>query len=232
MCLKLSVLWEVADISEHVENSVIPSKEEFRQAFAERHGAELQEKFSQASVAICGLGGLGSLIAILLARAGIGRLSLLDFDKVDLSNLHRQQYFADQIGMYKTEALSQIICRIAPYCEISARTVKLTEKNIPELLGRESVICEAFDNPESKAMLVDAVLTQFPEKYLVCASGMAGISSANTIRTKKITPHFYLCGDQINGLADSEGLFASRVAVCAAHQTHMILRILAGLHEV
>ncbi|MDE6730567.1 MAG: thiamine biosynthesis protein ThiF [Oscillospiraceae bacterium] len=210
---------------------MIPSREEFYQAFAERHGTELQEKFLQSSVAICGLGGLGSLIAILLARAGIGKLSLLDFDRVDLSNLHRQQYFADQIGMYKTDALSQILHRIAPYCEITANTVKITEKNIPELFKQETVICEAFDNPETKAMLVDAVLTKFPEKYLICASGMAGIGSANLIRTKKITSHFYLCGDQVSELADGEGLFASRVAVCAAHQAHVILRILAGLQD-
>ncbi|MDE7122179.1 MAG: thiamine biosynthesis protein ThiF [Oscillospiraceae bacterium] len=208
---------------------MIPTKDEFYQALAERHGAKLQEKFLQSSVAICGLGGLGSLIAILLARAGIGKLSLLDFDRVELSNLHRQQYFVDQIGMYKTDALSQILYRIAPYCEINANTVKMTEENIPELLKQESVICEAFDNPETKAMLVNAVLTKFPEKYLICASGMAGIGSANLIRTKKITSHFYLCGDQVSELADGEGLFASRVAVCAAHQAHTILRILAGL---
>lgn len=211
---------------------MIPTKDKFYQAFAERHGADLQKKFSQASVAVCGLGGLGSHIAILLARAGIGRLYLLDFDQVDLSNLNRQQYFVDQIGMYKTDALSQIIHRIAPYCEIHTETVKLTEKNIPELLKQESVICEAFDDPEEKAMLVNTILTQFPEKYLVCASGMAGISSANLIRTKKITSHFYLCGDQVSELADGEGLFASRVVVCAAHQAHMVLRIIAGLQDV
>ncbi|MDE5768717.1 MAG: thiamine biosynthesis protein ThiF [Oscillospiraceae bacterium] len=221
-------------MSKHVKeikNPVIPSREEFYQVLAKRHGTKLQEKFSQASVAVCGLGGLGSLIAILLARAGIGKLSLLDFDRVDLSNLNRQQYFADQIGMYKTDALSRNIHRIAPYCEIFTHTIKITEENILELFGQESVICEAFDNPEAKAMLVDAVLTQFPEKYLVCASGMAGIGSANLIRTKKITSHFYLCGDQVSELTDGEGLFASRVAVCAAHQAHTILRILAGLQD-
>ncbi|MDE6087386.1 MAG: thiamine biosynthesis protein ThiF [Oscillospiraceae bacterium] len=221
----------MSEYVKEIKNPAIPSREEFYQALAERHGAKLQEKFLQSSVAICGLGGLGSLIAILLARAGIGKLSLLDFDRVDLSNLNRQQYFVDQIGMYKTDALSRNIHRIAPYCEISANTVKITEENIPKLFGQESVICEAFDNPETKAMLADTILTQFPEKYLVCASGMAGISSANLIRTKKITSHFYLCGDQVSELTDGEGLFASRVAVCAAHQAHTILRILAGLQD-
>lgn len=211
---------------------MMPAKEEFYQAFAERHGTELQERFAGASVAICGLGGLGSNIAVLLARAGIGKLSLLDFDRVDLSNLHRQQYFADQIGMHKTEALAQNLCRIAPYCEVSVNTVKITDKNIPGLFRDEEIICEAFDDPEAKAMLVDCILTQFPEKYVVCASGMAGIGSANLIRTQKITSHFYLCGDQVSEVSDRGGLFASRVAICAGHQAHMILRILAGLPDV
>ena len=222
----------MSEYMKEIKNPAIPSREEFYQALAKRHGTKLQEKFSKTSVAVCGLGGLGSQIAILLARAGIGKLSLLDFERVDLSNLNRQQYFVDQIGMYKTDALTRNIHRIAPYCEISANTVKITEENIPELFGQESVICEAFDNPETKAMFVNAVLMQFPEKYLVCASGMAGIGSANLIRTKKITSHFYLCGDQVSELVDGEGLFASRVAVCAAHQAHMILRILAGLQDV
>lgn len=203
------------------------TRQEFYQALAERHGEVLQKKFSHASVAICGLGGLGSNIAIMLARAGIGKLHLLDFDKVEISNLNRQQYFVEQIGMDKTLALSQILQKIAPYCEIQTDTVKLDENNIQELLKQESIICEAFDNPEAKAMLVNEVLTKFPETYLVCASGMAGIGSANAIQTRNITEHFYLCGDGTSELADGEGLFASRVTVCASHQAHMILRIIA-----
>ena len=71
---------------------MIPTREEMEQAFKMRHGKELQEKFSSAVVAVCGLGGLGSHIAEALARAGIGKLILIDFDYVDVSNLHRQQY--------------------------------------------------------------------------------------------------------------------------------------------
>ena len=203
------------------------TKQEFYQALKNRHGEILQKKFACTSVAICGLGGLGSNIAIMLARTGIGKLHLLDFDRVDISNLNRQQYFVEQIGLYKTLALSQVIQKIAPYCEIQTDTVKLDEKNIQELLKQESIICEAFDNPEAKAMLVNEVLIKFPEKYLVCASGMAGIDSANAIHTRKITEHFYLCGDGTSDLTDGEGLFASRVTVCASHQAHMILRIIA-----
>ena len=102
-------------------------------ALEERHGIETQKRFSKASVAICGLGGLGSNIAIMLARAGIGRLHLIDFDKVDLSNLNRQQYAVSQLGMYKTQALTETLKAIAPYCAIVARTERITENNIKDL---------------------------------------------------------------------------------------------------
>ena len=214
------------------EKRRIPSKEEMQRALEERHGAELQKKFASASVAVCGLGGLGSNIAVSLARAGIGRLHLIDFDKVDITNLHRQQYAASQIGMDKTLALRENLRAIAPYIEIVTDTVKISEDNLRELLIGDDIICEAFDNAENKAMLVNGVLEYFPEKYIVAASGMAGISSANGIRTRKITPRFYLCGDGTSDVTECSGLFSARVMLCAAHQALAVLRLLAGETEV
>lgn len=198
-------------------------------ALCARHGADMQAKFAAGSVVICGLGGLGSNVAVHLARAGVGRLHLIDFDRVDISNLNRQQYFPDQLGAYKTDALAETLHRIAPYCEITAETVKLNEENIPALLAGRPVICEAFDRADQKAMLVNCVLEKLPEAYLVSASGMAGMDTANNIQTRRITSHFYLCGDGKSDVADGLGLISSRVAVCAAHEAHIILRILAGL---
>lgn len=210
----------------------IPSKEEMLHALIERHGAELQKKFSRASVAVCGLGGLGSNIAISLARAGVGKLHLIDFDKVDISNLNRQQYMVTQLGMYKTDALKNTLLSIAPYCEITTNTIRIDEGNLMQLLENEDIICEAFDNAEAKAMLVNGVLENFPNKHLVSGSGMAGISSANSIKTRKVSKRFYLCGDAVSDVNDSIGLFSSRVMVCAAHQAHMILRIIADEYDV
>lgn len=217
----------VADMSQS-----IPTKEEMLSALEERHGKELQSKFSKASVAICGLGGLGSNIAISLARAGVGKLTLIDFDKVDISNLNRQQYFVSQLGMYKTDALKENLRQIAPYVEVVTHTVRITENNIGQLIKDEPIICEAFDRAEEKAMLVNSVLEAFLDKYLVSGSGMAGMSSANSIKTRKVAKHFYLCGDGISDVADDIGLVASRVMVCAAHQAHIILRIIAEEYEV
>ncbi len=207
---------------------MIPTKEEMAEALKNRHGQKLQERFSQAAVAVCGLGGLGSNIAVSLARAGIGRIVLIDFDRVDITNLHRQQYKANQVGEYKTDALLSNLTEIAPYTKLSAHTVRISEDNAANLLKDVDIICEAFDNPEAKAMLVNTVLDLLPEKFLVAASGMAGLGSANDIKTRKISERFFLCGDGISDAAHGIGLVSSRVMLCAAHQAHMVLRILSG----
>ena len=206
----------------------IPSKEDMQRALEARHGKDLQQKFTNSTVAICGLGGLGSNIAVSLARAGIGKLILVDFDKVDISNLHRQQYKADQIGRFKTEALAENLREIAPYIQVETHAVRVTEENFEALLSKADLICEAFDRAEAKAMLVNGVLEKLHTKYLIAASGMAGLGSANSIQTRRITNRFYLCGDGISDVADDIGLVVPRVMLCAAHQAHMVLRILSG----
>ena len=211
---------------------MIATKEEWNKALEERHGNELHRAFSSATVAICGLGGLGSNIAIALARAGIGKLILIDFDRVDITNLHRQQYKADQIGMYKTVALAENLKEIAPYISLEIHTERITEDNAVTLLQDADIICEAFDDAECKAMLTDTVLTEMRDKYLVAASGMAGLYDANRIKTRKVTSKFYLCGDEKSDVADGIGLVAPRVALCAAHQAHTVLRIIAKQFEV
>ena len=211
--------------------NLIPTKDEWNKALCERHGEELQQKFSSATVAICGLGGLGSNIAISLARAGIGKLILIDFDKVDITNLHRQQYKASQIGMNKTDALSENLKEIAPYIGIESHTVRITEDNAAELLKDADIICEAFDDAEAKAMLTNFVLEEMPDKFLVAASGMAGFGSANTIQTRRVAKRFYICGDGASDISEAGSLVASRVMLCAAHQAHTVLRILAEQFE-
>lgn len=209
----------------------IPSREVMREALNIRHGEDLQNKISAARVAVCGLGGLGSNIAIALARAGVGHLQLIDFDRVDLTNLNRQQYAVGQLGQYKTDALRETLSLVSPYCDVTCDTVRVTEENLPDLLRNEDYICEAFDRAEAKAMLVSGVLEHFPEKYLVAASGLAGLGSANTIQTRRVSKRFYLCGDGTSDSSVGLGLVASRVLVCAAHEANMILRLIAGERE-
>ncbi len=205
-----------------------PSREAVYSVLEARHGAALQKKFSAARVAVCGLGGLGSNVAIALARAGVGTLHLIDFDRVDLSNLNRQQYAVCHLGQPKTEAMKAILAQIAPYCTVITDNVRVTEENLSQLLAEDTIICEAFDRAEAKAMLASGVLEALPKAYLVAGSGMAGLSSANSIRTRRVSRRFYLCGDGVSEADGGLGLVSARVLTCAAHQATMILRLIAG----
>lgn len=208
------------------------TKKEWEEALVKRYSYELYEKFSKAHVAVCGIGGLGSNIAFMLARAGVGKLTLVDFDKVDISNLHRQNYKVGQIGMFKTDALFENLSEIAPFTDIRLCNKRITYDNIGEIIRDADIVCEAFDNAESKAELANAVLVKYPEKYLISSSGMAGLDSANLIKTRKITNRFYLCGDEKSDVNTDIGLISSRVTLCAAHQAHTVLRILSGKFDV
>ena len=207
---------------------MIPTREEWQRCLEIRHTKAVQDKLSAARVAVCGLGGLGSAIAAALARVGIGRLHLIDFDRVELSNLNRQQYSLSQLGKPKPLAMKEEIARFAPYIQVDTDFVRLTEDNIPVLLSKDEYICEAFDDPQEKAMLTDSVLTALSGKYLVGASGMAGFGDSNAVITRKITRNYWLCGDGISDAEDGIGLMAPRVMICAAHQANMIVRLILG----
>lgn len=203
----------------------MPSQEEIYAALCQRHGKALQEKLQKAKIAIAGLGGLGSNIAIGLARIGVGQLHLVDFDRVDLTNLNRQHYFIHHLGQYKTEALKKQILEINPYIRVSTDCLKITASNVATLFSDADIICEAFDVPENKAMLVNTVLEQLPDKWLVSGNGMAGYGKSNLIKTKAIMSKFYLCGDNISS-NEAQPLMAPRVAICAGHEANMVTELI------
>ena len=208
------------------------TKEEIQAALNERHSPEIQAMLSGGKVAIAGLGGLGSNVAYALARIGVGHLHLVDFDRVDITNLNRQQYFMEDIGKYKADALEALLRKINPYLDIQTDCVRVTEENAADLFRDADIVCEAFDNPEAKAMLVNEILEKFPEKKMVSATGMAGFGSSNTIVTRRMTKNFYLCGDRVSEPSYGKGLRAPRVAICAAHEANMITRLLLGEEEI
>ena len=185
------------------------------------------EKLKKAKVCILGLGGLGSNVATLLARAGIGSLKLVDFDIVEASNLNRQQYRISHIGMKKTEAIRTIIKEINPFVEIETLDVKVDRENILSIVGDIEIVVEAFDIAETKAMAIEELLTN-GNKMLVSASGMAGLGSANEIITRKIRDNFYLVGDNYSDYEEYSGIMSTRVMICAAHQANVVLRLILG----
>lgn len=204
---------------------------DFYNALRMRHGEAVQDKISNARVAIAGLGGLGSNIAVSLARCGVGHILLVDFDKVDLSNINRQQYFYDQIGMYKTDALKDILKNINPYIKIDTKCIEINSENATEVFAGFQIVCEAFDEPQSKAMLINELL-QNTGATVVAGSGMAGYLSSNTIVTKKAMQRLYICGDGETDIGDVNGLMAPRVAICANHQANMVIRLICGETDV
>ena len=185
------------------------------------------EKLKKAKVCILGLGGLGSNVAVLLARAGIGHLKLIDFDVVEASNLNRQQYRISHIGIKKTEAMKSIIREINPFVEVDILNIKVYRENIYSIVGDIEIVVEAFDRAETKAMTLEELLTN-KNKIVVSASGMAGLGPANEIVTRKIKDNFYLIGDNYSDYEEYSGIMSTRVMLCAAHQANMVLRLILG----
>lgn len=211
---------------------MIPTAEEFEATLVERHTRPVYEKLRSGRVAIAGLGGLGSNIAVSLVRAGVGELLLVDFDRVELSNLNRQQYDIADLGRYKTEALRDRLLQINPYATILHCTMRVDSSNAVDIFGSYGIVCEAFDRADAKAMLINTLLEQCPQMRIVSGSGMAGTASANSIVTRRVFGRLYVCGDGITDVADAPGLMAPRVAVCANHEAHMAMRLVLGETDV
>ena len=185
------------------------------------------EKLKKTKICILGLGGLGSNVAALLARAGIGYLKLVDFDIVEASNLNRQQYRVSHIGMKKTKAIKNIIKEINPFVKIDILDTKVDKENISSIVKDIKIIVEAFDRAETKAMAIEKLLTN-KNKIVISASGMAGLGSSNEIITRRVRDNFYLTGDNYSDYEEYSGIMSTRVMICAAHQANMVLRLILG----
>ncbi len=209
----------------------IPSAREMERTLESRHSPDFQQRFKQATVGIMGLGGLGSAVALSLVKVGIGKLTIADHDIVELSNIHRQHYFIDQIGRKKTEALKKTLVRVNPFVAIKTLDLKLSEQSIPRLFGNVDVLIECFDDPTMKAAALRSVLQHMPDTGYVGASGMAGYDSGNTITCRKIKTHVYIVGDNTSDVKEVGTLFAPRVGIAAHHQANQAIRLLLGLDD-
>jgi sulfur carrier protein ThiS adenylyltransferase len=214
-----------------IKKGLMPSKEEFESMISARCTPGVYNTLKKSKVAIAGLGGLGSNIAIMLSRTGIGKLLLVDFDIVEPSNLNRQQYLIKDLGKYKTDALKDIISQINPFIDVETKTVKITTEIIEELFSGYDIVCEAFDKPTEKAILINGISLKLPDIKIVSASGLAGFESSNSIKTRKLLNNLYLCGDLENEAKQFNGLMAPRVSICAGHQANMILRLLLKIND-
>jgi len=208
-----------------------PSRSEACALLCARHSAGTIAKFRKTAIGIAGAGGLGSNAAMALARSGIGRLIMADFDVVEPSNLNRQAYNMSQIGQYKVDALKRNIRQVNPYVRVDAVRVKLTSRNIARVFAEADILIEAFDAPISKAMLANVFCRRFPAKPVILASGLADCASSNSVRTGRLGPNVYVVGDMRTGVASGVGLMAPRVGIAACHQANLALRLALGLEN-
>ncbi|MDI6712362.1 MAG: sulfur carrier protein ThiS adenylyltransferase ThiF [Anaerosomatales bacterium] len=190
----------------------------------------VRTRLGRARVGIIGLGGLGSNVAWMLVRAGIGALVLADPDAVEASNLDRQFYFRDQVGLAKTDALAANLLRIRPDVRLDLHRVHVTEHNVAAIFEDCDAVVEAVDTADAKAAVIAACCDALPDTPLVAASGIAGAGPADRIVTQRLGDAVWLCGDAETP-ADGHALVAPRVALVAAHQALAVVRILLGKPE-
>ena len=208
-----------------IRRGEVPNSEEMKRLMVARHSPEVYEKICNRSVGIAGVGGLGSSLAIALARLAIGNLVIVDFDVVEPSNLNRQQYFMDQIGMHKVEALRDNLYRVNPYIQVTIFKERVDRSNVHKLFGQCDVVAECFDNPESKSELVEATLRKL-KKPIVAVSGIAGYDKAHRLICRKVCERFFLVGDGKTAAQPGIGLMAPKVGIAAHLQANKVLELL------
>jgi sulfur carrier protein ThiS adenylyltransferase len=217
------------DAVHFVKRGETPSAEDLESLLVSRHTPGVHAKVKRGTVGIAGLGGLGSTVAVALVRTGVGKLILADFDVVEPSNLNRQQYEISHLGMYKSDALCDVLTRINPYVELEPHRIRLDETNVAGIFGQVDVMVEAFDSTASKSMILRTFPRTCPSIPLVTVSGLAGYGPSNRIRTRKLLRNLYMVGDEETAAKPGMGLMAPRVGIAASHQANAVLRLLLGL---
>ncbi|PKN71788.1 MAG: thiamine biosynthesis protein ThiF [Candidatus Cloacimonetes bacterium HGW-Cloacimonetes-3] len=182
--------------------------------------------WQKAVVGIAGAGGLGSNIAISLARAGIGKLIIADFDSVSLENLNRQQFTISQVDQPKVHALAANINSFNPFISLEAYCMKVTPDNLITLFGNCDILIEAFDDASQKEMLIQNWLEKYPQKPVIGASGIAGYGNSESIRIHRLD-NLYIVGDTQSMLEEGISPIAPRVAIVANLQADLALELLA-----
>lgn len=199
--------------------------EELEKQFFSKHDPKILSILRNSVVGIAGAGGLGSNVAFSLARAGIGKLVIADFDKIEPSNLNRHQYFIEQIGRSKVEALLENLRKINPFSKYEIHNLEINDNNISEIFADAKILVEAFDMAEMKKMLIESWISQFPKRPIIAASGLAGFGKNEILHTRKIGS-LYICGDEDTEVEEGITPMAPRVGIVANMQANLVLELL------
>lgn len=187
----------------------------------------IKEILSKKTIGIAGAGGLGSNVAVSLARSGIGKLIIVDFDNVEKSNLNRQYYFLDQIGMRKVDALKETIFRINPQVIIETIHLKLIPGKMYTPFTKANIIIEALDDAKTKKLFIEEITEKFPRIPIVAASGVAGYGQSERITTTHLG-NLHVCYDEQAKSSEEEVLLSPKVCLMANWQANLVLELLLG----
>lgn len=177
-------------------------------------------------IGVAGAGGLGSNCAMHLVRSGIRHLVVADFDVVGESNLNRQFFFRDQLGMKKVDALKANLLRIDPEVDVQAVDVRLDAASTRELFEDCDIVVEAFDVVEAKTMILSTLMPL--GMRLVTASGLAGWGKSNAMRVRKMGANVVVVGDGETGVATDVAPVSPRVGIAAAMEANAVVAWLLG----
>ncbi|SHN48689.1 sulfur carrier protein ThiS adenylyltransferase ThiF [Desulfovibrio litoralis] len=180
-------------------------------------------KLASVRVGIIGAGGLGSNVAHMLVRCGVKKITIADFDRIEASNLNRQLFWPDDIGMFKVVMLGRLLRRLDSKLDLSLHISEVKEGNIREVFSDCSIIVEAVDNPKTKAMICRVFKKHVD--LLVTASGISGIGG-KPLGVKKISDNLICVGDFTTEVSQQNPPFMPRVMMAAALQTEAVFEYL------
>lgn len=198
--------------------------EDIREKILKRQNPIVNQKLKDAKVSILGCGGLGSNIAMTLARSGVGELYLYDFDTVEYSNLNRQNYTLDEVDGCKADLTKNKIESTLPYIKCHSKNIYLTSENMDTIAHKTDIFIEAFDNRESKTMLFDYFVGR-KGKYLISATGVSGLGELSHIKTKQID-NVTLIGDFTSN--PDQGLYLAYVGIMANLEALAAIKLITG----
>jgi sulfur carrier protein ThiS adenylyltransferase len=198
--------------------------------FFSKHDPQILPLLRASVVGIAGAGGLGSSVAVSLARAGIGKLIIVDFDRIEISNLNRQQYFWTQVGKVKVRALLENLRKINPFSEYVGYQRRITAKNVKTIFGKADLLIEAFDRAGQKQMLIESWIAHFPDRPIIAASGLSGWGRNQKIRQRRVG-NLYICGDEESEPARGISPMAPRVGIVANMQANLAVELLVKMRQ-
>ncbi len=179
-------------------------------------------------IGIAGVGGIGSNVAVNLARAGVKNFKIADFDKVEKSNLNRQFYFEDQIGNYKVNMLEENLKRISSDIIIEKEVLRLNRENMDAYYADCDVIVEGFDVKECKKDILEIFSAK--GKFIVSANGIGGTDLEN-IECKQLGNNIYIVGDFVSDIEKFK-TFPTKVSMVAAIMANIILDEYIGVNAI